>query len=447
VFIDKRNGQPLQDDAVNQRILAAIEQDGCDAWFAQDPAVFLGPDHDPDNFEKVDDILDVWFDSGSTHAFVLEARDDLQWPADLYLEGSDQHRGWFHSSLLVSSGTRGRAPYNAVLTHGFTMDQNGEKMSKSRGNGVDPQDVIDQYGADILRLWSVSMDYFNDHRIGPKILKSVADSYRRLRNTIRFMLGSLDGYTDAEALDVADMPELERYMLHRLHEMDAAVRNAANQYDFHRLFVEVFNFCNAELSNFYFDIRKDTLYCDAASSVERRACRTVIDRLFRSVVGWLAPILCFTAEEAWLSRFPGEDESVHLTNFPDIPDAWTNVALAEKWNDLKSIRRVATGALEIERREKRIGSSLQAAPVVYLDEKYRDALTGVDLGELFITSGATVEFANGPAGAFRLDDVDGVAVVPSPAQGHKCARCWMVLPEVKDEESICNRCESVLAVA
>jgi isoleucyl-tRNA synthetase len=380
----------------------------------------------------VEDILDVWFESGTTHAFVLEQRADLKWPASLYLEGTDQHRGWFHSSLLESCGTRGRAPYEAVLTHGFVMDEEGRKMAKSLGNTVTPQKVIDQSGADILRLWVMSSDYEEDLRIGPEILKSNVEAYRKLRNTMRFMLGNLHGFSDAERVaDPAAMPELERYVLHRLAELDRTVRDGYTAYDFKRVHARLFNFCTVDLSALYFDIRKDALYCDAPDSLTRRACRTVLDHLFSCLTAWLAPMLCFTMEEVWLSRFPSEADSVHFRLFPDIPADWCDDALAAKWAKVRTLRRVVTGALEVERRDKRIGSSLEAAPQVFVSNPvYAEAMRGLDLAEIAITSQATLVEGQAPQGAFALDDVQGIAVVPHRAEGRRCARSWKVLPEV-----------------
>jgi isoleucyl-tRNA synthetase len=430
VFVSD-DGEVLKDEAVNARIVEAFEQEGADAWFAEGAEKrFLGNDHDPAKWKMVRDILDVWFDSGSTHAFCLEEREDLKWPADLYLEGSDQHRGWFHSSLLESCGTRGRAPYDAVLTHGFVMDEEGRKMSKSLGNVVTPQKVIEQSGADILRLWVVSSDYSEDLRIGPEILKTAVDAYRKLRNTIRWMLGTL-AHDGGERVALADMPQLERLMLHRLAELDAVVREGYDAFDFKRVYAQLSNFMVLELSAFYFDIRKDALYCDAPSSLRRRAALQVVGELFSALTRWLAPMLPFTMEEAWLSRHPGDDSSVHMQQFPEIPGEWLDSALAEKWRKVRKVRRVVTGALEIERREKRIGSSLEAAPVVHVaDKALREALEGLDFAEICITSQIAVADGDGPADAFRLDDVAGVAVVPARAEGRKCARSWRILPEV-----------------
>ncbi len=443
VFVSKETGEPLRDEAVLDRIVDAVAAEGADCWFAGDPKRFLGNDYDADDFEQVTDILDVWFDSGSTHSFVLEQREDLEWPASLYLEGSDQHRGWFHSSLLESCGTRGRAPYDAVLTHGFVMAEEGVKMSKSQGNVTSPQQVIKQYGADILRLWVVASDYSVDLKIGPDILKHQADAYRRLRNTLRFLLGNLHGFDDAERVAPGDMPELERFILHRLAELDAVVRRCSGEFDFHTMFTALHNFCAVDLSAFYFDIRKDSLYCDRADSSTRRAARTVLDEVFSCLTAWLAPIICFTAEEAWLSRFPDETGSVHLRQFPEIPADWRDDGLAQKWDTLRTLRRVVTGALEVERAAKRIGSSLQANPVIFADEIYRQAVDGIDLADLCITSAAQFGHGDQPSDGFSLEDVPGVRVVPGMADGGKCERCWKVLPEVgtvSGYDDLCSRC-------
>ncbi|HUE46295.1 MAG TPA: class I tRNA ligase family protein, partial [Aestuariivirgaceae bacterium] len=421
-------------------IAEAFEAEGADAWFADGARErFLdGLVDDPAAWEKVSDILDVWFESGSTHAFVLEVRDDLkvrrahEGGSDrvMYLEGSDQHRGWFHSSLLESCGTRGRAPYDVVLTHGFVVDEDGRKMSKSLGNVVEPQDVIRQSGAEILRLWAASSDYAEDLRLGPEILKSNVDAYRKLRNTLRYLLGALAGYSKDEAIAFSDMPELERYMLHRLHETGEAVRRGYESFDFKRAYWALLNFMTIDLSAFYFDIRKDALYCDPLSSVRRRACRTLMDRLFHCLTAWLAPVMCFTMEEAWQSRF-GEG-SVHLQRFPEVEANWRDTALGAKWDKVREVRRVVTGALEIERQVKKtIGASLEAAPVVYVsDPGLLAALDGVDLAEISITSDARLVAGEGPADAFRLDEVAGVAVVPEHAQGRKCARSWKISEDV-----------------
>jgi isoleucyl-tRNA synthetase len=428
IFADA-DGNVLQDEAVNQRILDAFETEGADAWFADDAkARFLG-NHDPSKWHQVKDILDVWFDSGSTHTFTLEDRPDLKWPADVYLEGSDQHRGWFHSSLLESCGTRGRAPYDTVVTHGFTMDEDGRKMSKSLGNTVVPQDVIKQSGADILRLWVVTTDYWEDQRLGKNVLQTNVDAYRKVRNTIRWMLGTL-AHDEGDSVPLEAMPELERLMLHRLAELDETVRSGYDAFEFKRVTRALIDFMVVELSAFYFDIRKDALYCDAPSSVRRKAAVEVVRHLFDCLAKWWAPMLPFTMEEAWLDRHPGA-QSVHLEQFAAIPAGWRDEALAEKWRKVRLVRRVVTGALEIERAKKAIGSSLEAAPVVHVtDPELLAALGGLDLAEIAITSEIAVTAEPAPAGAFALDDVNGVAVVPGLATGIKCARSWRLTHDV-----------------
>jgi isoleucyl-tRNA synthetase len=432
VFVEKKTGEVLKDEAVNTRIFESFEKEGADAWFA-DPtgARFLGNDYAADDYEKVNDILDVWFDSGSTHAFVLEDSDDMPWPADMYLEGSDQHRGWFHSSLLESCGTRGRAPYNSVLTHGFALDEQGRKMSKSLGNTTAPQDVIKQSGADILRIWVAATDYSDDLRIGPEILKTSIDTYRKLRNTIRWMLGALGHFNEADRVPFADMPELERFMLHRLSEVGAEVRAGYEAYNFRRSLNAVMNFYTNDLSAFYFDIRRDALYCDPISSKTRHSALSVLDLVFDLTVRWLAPVIPFTADESWLARNGDENTSIHLEDFGAADAAWQDNTLNAKWEKVRRVRRVVTGALEIERANKKIGSSLEAAPAIYVeDEDLRAALAGIDLAEICITSGATVAASGAPADAFRLDDVAGVAVEPRLADGTKCARSWKISTSV-----------------
>ncbi|HEV2558002.1 MAG TPA: isoleucine--tRNA ligase [Microvirga sp.] len=439
VFVEKATGAILKDERVNAAVAEAFEAEGADAWFADDGARFLAPfGYDPAAYEKVSDILDVWFDSGSTHAFTLETRADLATRRALdggsdtvmYLEGSDQHRGWFHSSLLESCGTRGRAPYDVVVTHGFTLDEQGRKMSKSLGNTVAPQDVIKESGADILRLWTASVDYWDDQRIGPEIIKTTAETYRKLRNSIRWMLGSLHHFRAADRVAVSEMPELERFVLHRLAELDGEMREAYRSFDYKRVVALLNGFMTTDLSAFYFDVRKDALYCDPLSSPVRHAALTVIDQVFRCVVTWIAPILAFTAEEAWLARDPGA-ASVHLETFPEVDPSWRNEALAERWARVRRVRRVVTGALEIERAQKRIGASLEAAPAVHIaDEDLWQAVQGLDLAEVCITSGIALLKGEGPADAFRLDEAKGVAVVPVRAQGRKCARSWKITGDV-----------------
>jgi isoleucyl-tRNA synthetase len=448
IFVHKASGEILDDAEVNARITQVFAQEGADAWFNSPPQRFLGNERDPEEYEQVKDILDVWFDSGSTHVFTVENPIEPSWPktghADLYLEGSDQHRGWFQSSLLESCGTRGRAPFDAVLTHGFVLDEQGHKMSKSLGNTLLPQTIADKNGADILRLWAASSDFTEDLRIGQDIVKANVDAYRRLRNIIRFMVANLEGFTEEERIAHREMPELERAVLAKLAELDEFVRNGYAEFDFNRVFAALFNFCTNDLSTFYFDIRKDALYCDRQDTPRRRAARTTLDAIFRSVVTWLAPILCFTMEEAWLLRFPGEHESVHLQSFLEVPDEWPDRVLVGKWVRIRALRRVVTGALEVARRDKIIGAGLEAAPVLYVsDASDAQLFYTVGLAEICITSQAEIVLGDGPDGAFRLPDVAGAAALFRPAEGSKCGRCWMVLPEVgtvAGHGDLCRRC-------
>jgi isoleucyl-tRNA synthetase len=442
IFVNEA-GEILRDPRVDARIAAAFEEEGADAWFARGAAErFLSPDFDPAKFQKIDDVLDVWFDSGSTHAFTLE--DPVRFPGlaglkrkaeggpdeVMYLEGSDQHRGWFHSSLLESCGTRGRAPYDAVLTHGFVLDEQGRKMSKSLGNVVAPQTIIRDFGADILRLWVSASDYSDDLRIGKEILSTFVETYRKLRNTLRWMLGALSHWGGEQTVGFERMDELDRLMLHRLSELDVVVREAYAAYDFKKIVATLSQFMNSDLSAFYFDVRKDALYCDPLSSETRMGALEAIDWIFRCLAVWLAPILCFTCEEAWLSRYP-EADSVHLERFPDLPAQWRDDRLAARWAEVRRVRLVVTGALELERAGKRIGSSLEAAPRVFIaDPELRTALQGVDLAEVCITSSIEIEGGEGPADAFRLADAPGVAVLPDRASGRKCARSWKISPLV-----------------
>jgi isoleucyl-tRNA synthetase len=435
VFVEKRTGQPLRDAAVVARVTSIFETEGADSWYSSPPSRFLGPDYDPDAYEQVMDIVDVWFESGCTHAFVLEKR-GLPWPADLYLEGSDQHRGWFQHSLLEAIGTRGAAPFKAVLTHGFVNDEKGRKMSKSLGNTTAPDEIADKYGADILRLWVMSSDTTEDLRIGPEILKQQAELYRRLRNTLRWVLGSLDGFSEAERVPVAEMPELERWVLHRLTEFDTKFRAAVQSYDWTGVYPDLHNFCAVDLSAFYFDIRKDALYCDRPDSLRRRAARTVLDHLHRYLCTWLAPVLCFTAEEAWCSRFGppsgGDDISVHLELFPTPPTGWRDDALAAKWETIRTIRRRITVPIEEARKGNTIGSSLQAAVELPLNADHENLLDTATWSEIAIVSSVRI--------------VRDMAEPPSrvtPASGDKCVRCWRVLLEVGSSAAhpaLCLRC-------
>ena len=428
LYVHRKSGEYLRDHAVNARIVAAFRAGGADAWFTADHQELLGPDHALADYEPVNDILDVWFDSGSTHAFVMEARFPGK-RANLYLEGSDQHRGWFQSSLLESCGTRGRAPYDAVLTHGFALDGQGRKMSKSLGNVVDPLKIINESGADILRLWVASTDYFEDVRIGKEILSGTSDAYRKLRNSFRYLLGALDGFTESERTDA--FPKLERYVLGLLAKLDAELRGATEAFEFNRYSRALSDFCNNDLSAFFFDIRKDCLYCDAPDSPKRRAYRTVLDILFHALVRYAAPILCFTAEEVWGTRYP-EGGSVHMLEWPEIAPNWLDPALDARWTAIRALREQVTEAIEPYRREKTIRSSLEAEVSFSDIQAILDDLRDVDMAELCITASAQPQAGLNEIRVMRTTH-------------HKCGRCWRHLPEVAEDGTLCERCEAVVS--
>ena len=428
IFINRKTKEPLRDQKVIDRIASIYEKQGSDCWFTDDPKVFLGDDYNPNDYEKLNDIVEVWFDSGSTHSFVLEKRKDLKWPADMYLEGSDQHRGWFHSSLLESCGTRGRAPFESILSHGFVVDGKGLKMSKSTGNVISPDDILKNYGADILRLWVASSDYAEDLRIDNSILAQHAESYRKIRNTFRFILGNLkDNYEkqDFDKLDFKKFDELEQYILHKLFTIDKSVKDNLKNYNFHKLYKELLNFCNLDLSSFYFDIRKDVLYCDGISSKKRKDCVIILNIILESLLKWFAPILVFTTEEIY-SLVNNKDESIHEQSFVAIPGKWQNIDLNEKWIKLFKIKQEANIAIEEKRASKEIGSSLEAELKITIDSKNFDLLEGLDLAEYFITSKAE---------KVKMEDLKEIKIVVKKTTGDKCPRCWKIL------ETNCIRCE------
>jgi len=434
MFVDKTTGEPLVDADVNARIVALIAAEGADAWYLRPASDFLG-ERDPEAYEKIEDILDVWFDSGATHAFTLEGRPNTHWPADLYSEGSDQHRGWFQSSLLEACGTRGRAPYKALVTHGMTLDEKGEKMSKSKGNTIEPQDIIKESGAEILRLWTAMVDYSEDQRIGKTILAGVSDAYRKLRNTLRYMLGALADFREEERVALADMPPLERYILHRLWVLDGEVRAGYEGLNYSSVIRALIDFCQGDLSSLFFDIRRDSLYCDRPDSLTRRAYRTVLDLVFERLTAWLSPIAPFTMDEAWLTRFPDAGHNAFRV-IPETPSAWRDDALAERWAHIGEVTGAVTVALELERREKRIGSALEAAPVVRLGRlDLLAAFDGLDPAEIFRTSKAELQMEPG---------LEAVSIAAELADGHKCARCWRILPEVTSAAALCLRCEDAV---
>jgi isoleucyl-tRNA synthetase len=429
IFINKKTKEPLRDKKVIDNIAAIYEKEGSDCWFTDDKKKFLGKDHDPENFEKLNDIVEVWFDSGSTHSFVLEKRKDLKWPADMYLEGSDQHRGWFHSSLLESCGTRGRAPYDSILSHGFVVDGKGLKMSKSTGNVISPDEILKNYGADILRAWVASSDYGEDLRIDKTILNQHAESYRKIRNTFRFILGNIqDNFTknDFTKLDIEKLPELEKYILHKIYLIDQSIKENLKNYNFHKLYKELLNFCSLDLSSFYFDIRKDVLYCDSLSSKKRKDCIVVLNLLLECLLKWFAPIFVFTTEEIY-SLINKNEESIHEQNFAEIPLSWKNVNLNKKWKSLFKIKQEANIAIEQKRSAKEIGSSLEAEIEIFVNSEDFELMNGLDLSEYFITSKATVNK--------NKKENEPTKIIVKKISGQKCPRCWKIL------NNKCERCE------
>ncbi|MDC0031080.1 isoleucine--tRNA ligase [Candidatus Pelagibacter sp.] len=418
IFIHKKTKKVLIDDKVIENIASIYEKEGSDCWFSDDPKRFLGDKYNSDDYEKLSDIVEVWFDSGSTHAFVLEKRKDLKWPASMYLEGSDQHRGWFHSSLLQSCGTRGRAPYDSILSHGFVVDGKGLKMSKSVGNVIAPEDILKKYGADILRIWVASSNYEEDLRIDNSIIEQHAESYRKIRNTFRYLLGNLnDNFQsiDLEKLDLKNLPELEQYMLHKVFNLNENFKNYFSSYDFHNLYKELLNFCTVDLSAFYFDIRKDVLYCDPKSSEKRKSCIIVLNIILESLTKWFAPILSFTTEEIF-SLINKDKKSIHLEKFIEIPKDYENTKLDEKWTKLKKIRDICNISIEAKRATKEIGSSLEANLLINLDEKMIELSKDINFSELCITSGAKIQKNNSKE----------ITVETTKAEGQKCPVCWKI---------------------
>ena len=420
LFVSKQTGQPLRDKEVIDRIADIYEKEGSDTWFTEDPQRFLGDKYSIDDFEQVKDVVEVWFDSGSTHAFCLEKREDLKWPASMYLEGSDQHRGWFHSSLLESSGTRGRAPYESVLTHGFVVDGKGRKMSKSLGNVISPDDILKKYGVDILRLWVVASDYYDDLKLDNAILQAQTDSYRRIRNTFRYIIGNLDGFDNNEKIDESEFPDLEKYILHRLWEIDVIISDCVKNFNFHLMFTTLLNFCSNDLSAFYFDIRKDVIYCDGDKSKIRRSARTLLEIIFNYLVRWLAPSLSFTTEEAWKAM--GNQTSIHLEDFLNTPAKYENLKINENWKIIKQIRKVITGALEIKRAEKLIGSSLEAHVDIYVDSETLEKIKNYPFDEISITSSFSLHVLTNDSQGFSLEDVYDVKIVVSKNKRTKVSK-------------------------
>ena len=444
IFVNKKTGEPLRDNKVIERIASIYEQEGGDAWFNSEASRFLSPDYDSNEFEQVKDVVEVWFDSGSTHSYVLETREDLQWPASMYLEGSDQHRGWFHSSLLESCGTRGRAPFESILSHGFVVDGKGRKMSKSIGNVISPDEIINKYGADILRIWVVASDYSEDLKIDNQIINYQIDSYRKIRNTIRFLLGNLNNFSVNDAVELEQMPDLEKYILNKVSQMNTELKSLVQKHDYHGIFVKLLNFCTLDLSAFYFDIRKDSLYCDGKDSLKRRSVSTCLHILFDFLSKWFSPIISFTSEEAWQSRHQDNSTSILSQTITEKDFTYSYSNLEKSFDELKRVRKSVTAALEIKRNEKLIGSSLQAKAIIYIPSEIKQILSTLDLAEMCIVSGVEIkDIAEKTPSSMNFEEED-IFVDISLAEGDKCQRCWIILPEVKDsQDHLCSRCDNV----
>ena len=444
IFVNKKTGEPLRDNKVIERIASIYEQEGGDAWFNSEASRFLSPDYDSNEYEQVKDVVEVWFDSGSTHSYVLETREDLQWPASMYLEGSDQHRGWFHSSLLESCGTRGRAPFESILSHGFVVDGKGRKMSKSIGNVISPDEIINKYGADILRIWVVASDYSEDLKIDNQIINYQIDSYRKIRNTIRFLLGNLNNFSVNDAVELEQMPDLEKYILNKISQMNSELKSLVQKHDYHGIFVKLLNFCTLDLSAFYFDIRKDSLYCDSKDSLKRRSVSTCLHIIFDFLSKWFSPIISFTSEEAWQSRHQDNSTSIlsQIITEKDFTYSYSN--LEKSFDELKRVRKSVTAALEIKRNEKLIGSSLQAKAIIYIPSEIKQILSTLDLAEMCIVSEVEIKDITEKTPSSMNFEEEEIFVDISLAEGDKCQRCWTILPEVKDnQDHLCSRCDNV----
>ncbi len=444
IFVNKKTGEPLRDQNIIEKIAKIYEEEGGDAWFNSEPSRFLSPEYDHNEFEQVKDVVEVWFDSGSTHSYVLEAREDLHWPASMYLEGSDQHRGWFHSSLLESCGTRDRAPFESILSHGFVVDGKGRKMSKSIGNVISPDEIINKYGADILRIWVVASDYSEDLKIDNQIISYQIDSYRKIRNTLRFLLGNLNNFNNQDLVKPDQMPELERYLLTRISNLNNNLKDLVSKHDYHGIYTVLLNFCTLELSALYFDIRKDSLYCDDIKSLKRRSTSTCLHIIFEFLTKWLSPIVSFTCEEAWNSRNYGDKESILLQNIKEEEFTYKDTSLLVVFDELKRVRKSVTSALELKRNEKLIGSSLQAKVILFLAQNSIKTIEDLDLAEMCIVSNVEIQdISKKTEGSINFDDED-IYVEIKLADGEKCERCWAVLEEVSsNKNNLCNRCEDV----
>ena len=437
IFYKIETGEVLVDKELNKKIVNLYENEGSDAWFKYTKEELLGSKYNADEYAKVNDILDVWFDSGCTHAFVLDGKENQIWPASIYLEGTDQHRGWFHSSLLESCGTRGIAPYESVLTHGFVLHEDGLKMSKSSSNIVSPTEIVDKSGADILRLWVASSDYSEDLKIGPDIIKSNIDSYRRLRNTLRFILGNLSDFSKDEVVPFDNLNELDQYILSELSKLESKVIENYKIFEYQKVFSMIFNFCTNDLSSFYFDIRKDSLYCDAKDNLTRRSTRTVLDILFHHLLKLLAPLLCFTTEEAWQSRY-GNDDSIHMQLFPNVNETWINNDLDERWSKYKQIRKFIYSAIEEKRKDKIIGSSLEADVILFLPQNEYQDLDQKIIEDIAIVSKLRIDSSNPPKDSKIDENNSSLGVQVSKVSGEKCERCWKYFDVL--DSNLCDRC-------
>ena len=444
IFVNKKTGEPLRDQKIIERIANIYEQEGGDAWFNSEPSRFLAPEYNADEFEQIKDVVEVWFDSGSTHSYVLEDREELQWPASMYLEGSDQHRGWFHSSLLESCGTRGRAPFESILSHGFVVDGKGRKMSKSIGNVISPDEIINKYGADILRIWVVASDYSEDLKIDNQIINYQIDSYRKIRNTLRYLLGNLNNFNPDSIIDPSDMPNLEQYILTKISILNSELKTLVTKHDYHSIYTKILNFCTLDLSAFYFDIRKDSLYCDNIHSIKRKSASSCLHYIFEFLIKWLSPIISFTAEEAWQARQYSNTQSILRQVINEKDFNYQNQNIEKNFSELKRVRKTITAALEIKRNEKLIGSSLQASVKLFINNGTKEILKDINLAEMCIVSNVEIYNIEEKTNNCLTFDDDDIFVEILVAQGEKCQRCWTILPEVKNNmNNLCQRCDDV----
>jgi len=448
IFIEKKTGEPLRDEKVMERIIEDVKERGSDVWLSENPYKYLGDDKDPKDYEAVKDILDVWFDSGSSHAYVLE-KDNLKWPADLYLEGTDQHRGFFQSSLLVACGTRDKAPYKKVITHGFVLDGNGRKMSKSLGNVINPEDIIKKSGVDVLRLWVATTDYSDDMRMGDEILSNLNDNYRRIRNTFRFILGNIGKIEYKDCLDYSELQEIDKFVLARIYELNALRKKAIKNYSFHNFYKSLFEFCSVDLSSFYFDISKDILYCNKEDDIIRRSKTTILFHIYEFLTTCYAPVLCHTMEEVWRSYKTEKLESIHFKTSKSINENWNNISLIKKWNKIKGLRKNINTAIEKARNDKIIGSSLETEVQIYSkDSSLMETIKNIQMQDICIVSSFDViknkdNLFQDPI-AKHFSDAEELEVYIFKTKNNKCLRCWQYKKEVDKNDYLCTRCKKVI---